>query len=73
MGGEGGTLKRLNTPCPLCNSEPNAALRHIIIEQHYPDLFSAVDDATYDGPVSAMGVGRTPQEAVKSLFEQEEG
>jgi hypothetical protein len=30
----------------------------------------AVDDDTYDGPGSAIGTGRTEQEAVDSLLEQ---
>ena len=34
----------------------------------------AVDDDTYDGPGSAIGVGRTEQEAIDDLLEQiEEG
>jgi hypothetical protein len=28
-------------------------------EQHYSDQWIAYDDATYDGPGSALGVGRS--------------
>lgn len=38
--------------------------------QHYSDQWTAIDDSTYDGPGSALGVGRTEQEAIDDLLEQ---
>lgn len=39
-------------------------------EQPYSDHWLAYDDNTYDGPGSALGHGRTRQEAIDDLIEQ---
>ena len=38
--------------------------------QHYSDIWTAIDDDTYDGPGSPIGHGQTEQEAKADLLEQ---
>lgn len=38
--------------------------------QHYAREWTAVDDATYDGPVSPIGFGDTEHEAIDDLAEK---
>lgn len=39
-------------------------------EQHYSDHWLAYDADSYDGPGSALGAGRTRQEAIDDLVEK---
>lgn len=43
---------------------------NIKTERHAPDSWTAIDESTYDGPCSAMGYGRTEQEAIDDLREE---
>lgn len=44
----------------------------VVIEKHYSDAYTAVDDNTYDGPGSPIGFGSTPQAAEQDLREKME-
>jgi len=39
-------------------------------DRHYSDQWTAIDEATYDGPGSALGSGHTEEEAINELLEQ---
>ena len=41
--------------------------------QHYAREWTAVDDATYDGPGSPMGWGSTEEEAIEDLADKING
>ncbi|HEY1243443.1 MAG TPA: hypothetical protein VGF29_01300 [Hyphomicrobiaceae bacterium] len=42
----------------------------IVTREQFPGQWTAVDDATYDGPGCPIGAGRTPAEATADLMEQ---
>jgi len=39
-------------------------------DQHYTDQWTAMDDSTYAGPGSLLGVGHTEEEAINDLLAQ---
>jgi hypothetical protein len=42
----------------------------ILTREQFPGHWTAIDDATYDGPESPIGAGRTPEEATADLIER---
>lgn len=43
---------------------------NIKVEQHYRDAWIAYDDDSYDGPGSALGHGKSREEAIDDLLEK---
>lgn len=41
----------------------------IVTLQHYSNIWTAVDDDSYDGPPAPVGQGATEQEAINELLE----
>lgn len=42
----------------------------IIVTNHYPHEWSAIDEDSYDGPGSPIGLGNSRQEAIEDLKDQ---